>query len=224
MHRTEIAILRSPKLDWKRLTEILPGALEALGLVHDDGASDGQITVYDRGDEGCVLHLEKNALARRAARAIATRAAFPVPLFEVVGTSGGVRNRFRTNAFVATEKGELRDAEGKELDLEDARETWGGGSLSDQAQRVLEEFAQQPSLQRSATRMLRMGYRARPAGRPSTPRVATLLGLLKLSKSHEAIPQPNNRVELKIELAAGGKQTSYCSTAEHEELQKLFGS
>jgi hypothetical protein len=141
MHRTEIAILRSPKLDWKRLTEILPGALEALGLVHDDGASDGQITVYDRGDEGCVLHLEKNALARRAARAIATRAELPVQLFEVVGTSGGVRNRFRTNAFVATAKGELNDAEGKELDLEDVRETWGGGSLSDQAQRVLEEFA-----------------------------------------------------------------------------------
>ena len=223
MQRTEIAILRSPQLDWTRLTEFLPRALEALGLIHDDTGADGQITIYDRGEAGCVLHLEKNALARRAARALATRAAIPVELFEVVGTSGGKRNRFRAAAFLATASGELKDAEGKELDFEDPAETWGGGDLQAQARRVLEEFAQQPSLARSATRMLRMGYRVRPAARPSTPRVAQLLGLLKLSKSHQAVPQPNGRVELRIELAAGGKQTSYCTAAEHEELQKLFG-
>jgi len=223
MQRTELAILRSSQLDWQRLVEILPGALEALGLVHDDAASDGQITIFDRGESGCVLHLEKAALARRAARALATRASAKVELFEVVGTSGGKNNKFRAAAFVATPSGELKNAEGKELDFDDPTETWGGGGLGDQAQRVLEEFAQLPSLARSATRMLRMGYRSRPAGRASTPRVAQLLGLLKLSKSHTATAQPNGRYELCIELAAGGKQTSYCTAAEHEELTRLFG-
>jgi hypothetical protein len=223
MQRTEIAVLRSSQLDWKRLVEILPGALEALGLVHDDNASDGQITVFDRGEAGCVLRLEKTALARRAARAVAKRASVKVELFEVIGTNGGKQSRFRAAAFLATPDGELRDAEGRELDFDDPSETWGGGQLDDQTQRVLEEFAELPSLARSAVRMLRMGYRSRPAGRPSTPRVAQLLGLLKLSKNHTAVPQPNGRVELQIELAAGGKQTSYCTAAEHEELTRLFG-
>jgi hypothetical protein len=220
MRRLELIGLRATELSWDRLVGVLPSALEALGLAHDDAATDGQITLRDHGGAGCVLLLDDAALARRTALALATRAAVAVELFEVIATSGGKRFRFRTAAFKATPAGELRAAEGKELDFEDAAQTWGGGELDKQAGRVLEEFA---LLQGGAERTLRMGYRSRPAGRPSTPRVATLLASLQKAKSHQALPQPGGRFELRIELAAGGKQTSYCSAAEHDELQRLLG-
>jgi hypothetical protein len=220
MRRLELIGLRATELSWDRLVGVLPSAFEALGLVHDDAASDGQVTLRDHGGGGCVLLLDDAALARRTALALATRGGVPVELFEVIATSGGKRFRFRTAAFKATPAGELRAAEGKELDLEDAAQTWGGGELDKQAGRVLEEFALLPG---GAERTLRMGYRRRPAGRPSTPRVATLLASLQKAKSHQALPQPGGRFELRIELAAGGKQTSYCSAAEHDELQRLLG-
>ena len=135
------------------------------------------------------------------------------------GTSGGKRTHFRTTAWKALATGELREAEGQELDLEDPAQTWGGGDLPAQASRVLEAFA---LLDHGANRTLRMGYRKRPAARPTTPRVATLLASLQKAKSHDAVPQAGGRVELRIELAAGGRQTSYCSAAEHEELQRLL--
>jgi hypothetical protein len=220
MHRIELCALRSIDISWERLVAVLPQALEALGLAHDEAATDGEVTLQDRGGEGRLVVFMNAALARRAALAVATRAGAPVALFEVIGTSGGKRVRFRTAAFKATAAGELRDAEGKELDLEDPAQTWGGGDLSKQAQRVLEEFA---VLVGGAARTVRLGYRKRPAARPSTPRVATLLASLMKAKSHQGVPQAGGRVELRIELAAGGKQTSYCSAAEYEELQKLIG-
>jgi hypothetical protein len=221
MRRCEQAALRSSKLHWDQLAAVLPRALEAIGLAADDGGAEGQLTVQDHGESGCVVLLDDCALARRAALAVATRAQVPVELFEVIGTAGSKRLRFRTTAFRASAAGELRDAEGKELDLEDPAQEWGGGTLLDRARRVLEEFA---TLQSGAARTLRVGYRRRPAGRPSTPRVATLLASLQKARSHQAVPQADGRVELRIELAAGGKQTSFCSAAELEELQRLLGA
>jgi hypothetical protein len=220
MRRIERIALHSKDLRWEPLGKVLPAALEALGLVADDDATDGEITLRDRGDDGCIIQMGHTALARRAALAIATRAGVTLMIYEVVGSAGEKRNRFRTQAQKATAKGELRPAEGKELDLEDEGQKWGGGSLADQAERVLEEFGQ---LEGGQVRALSLGYKKRPAGRPSTPRVGTLLASLQKAKHHEAVPQPGGRVELRIELAAGGKQTSYCSAAEHEELERLLG-
>ncbi len=222
MRRTEIAILRSPAFQWARLTEILPRALESCGLDPDESGADGALTVYDRGDSGCILAFERGNLARRVARALATRAAAKVEIFEVTGTQSPNRNRFHANAHVALASGDLKDAEGKELDFEDPAEKWGGGTLQAQGMRVMEEFSQEPSFARGAVRTVKMGFKQRPAGRPSSPRVSQLLGLLKLAKSHTAVPKDGGRVELHIELATGGKQVSYCSAAEHEELERLF--
>lgn len=220
MRRIELVALRSTALPWQRLGEVLPPALETLGLAHDDGESDGSLTLQDHGQRGCVVLFDHARLARRAALQLATRAGVTVEVFEVIGTSGGKRNRFRTEAFRATSQGELRPAEGKELDLEDPEQQWGGGDLEAQAKVVLREFA---LLEGGAERTLALGYRRKPAPRPSTPRVATLLASLQKAKSHEAHPQAGGRVELRIELAAGGRQTSFCSTAEHEELERLLG-
>jgi hypothetical protein len=219
MRRTELVALRSTELRWEPLGKVLPKALEALGLVPDDAATDGEVTVRDHGESGCVLLLDHAALARRAGLALATRAGVAIQIFEVIG-SAGKRNRFRTTAFKATPQGELKDAEGVELDLEDPAQLWGGGGLDEQAQVVLQEFAR---LEGGAERTLHIGYKRRPAARPSTPRVATLLATLQKAKSHQGLPQPGERVELRIELAAGGKQTSYCSSAEYEELQRILG-
>jgi hypothetical protein len=220
MRRLELIALRSAALRWSQLTEALPRTLETLGLVHDEAATDGEITVLDHGEEGCVLLLDDCALARRAALSLATRSQAAVDVFEVIATSGGKHHRFRTAAFKATAKGELKDAEGEELDLEDHEQTWGGGDLAQQARRVLDLFAR---LDFGATRTLQMGFRRRPKGRPSTPRVATLLASLQKARSHEVHPLPDGRVELRVELAAGGKQTSFCTKAEHEELERLLG-
>lgn len=220
MRRIELVALRSAALRWKSLSEVLPPALETLGLAHDDAESDGSITLQDHGDRGCVALFEHAKLARRAALQLATRAGVAIDVFEVIGTSGSKRNRFRTEAFRATAQGELRAAEGQELDLEDPDQKWGGGDLEAQATVVLREFAR---LEGGAERSLSLGYRRKPAPRPSTPRVATLLASLQKAKSHQAHPQPDGRVELRIELAAGGRQTSFCSAAEHQELERLLG-
>lgn len=220
MRRVESVALRAAKLSWDQLVAALPRALEAVGLVHDEGGKDGQLNAQDHGGAGCVLLLDDAALARRIACALSTASATPVEVFEVVGTSGGNHNRFRAAAFKALATGELRDHEGQELPLDDPSVKWGTGSLADQAARVLRDYA---VLAGGSARSLLMGYKERPAPRPSTPRVATLLASLKKARSHEFKPQPDGRAELKIELATGGKQISYCSKAEHEELLKLLG-
>ncbi|MBI5545402.1 MAG: hypothetical protein HY901_16070 [Deltaproteobacteria bacterium] len=219
MHRIELTALRSSALRWEQLVSELPPALESLGLVHDDAATDGTAVVLDHGTDGCTILFENVALSRRAARALATRTGVPIALFEVVGTAGTKRFRFRTTAWRATAVGEMLGAEGVELDLEDPEESWGGGPLEVQANRVLDLYAE---LNRRGSRTLELGYRRRPRARASTPRVATLLAMLQKAKSFEAQPQADGRVALKIELATGGKQTSFCSAVEHEELEKLL--
>jgi hypothetical protein len=204
---------------WEQLVASLPPSLEAVGLAHDEAGADGQITAQDHGDAGCVLLLDDAALAKRIALALAKRCGSPVLVYEVVGTSGGKHNRFRAQAFKAQPTGELRDAEGQELPLDDPSVTWGTGGLPDQAARVLRDYA---VLASGASRTLHMGYKERPAGRPSTPRVGTLLTQLKKARSHEFVEQPNGRFELRFELAAGGKQISYCTAAERDELVKLL--
>src|SRR5690606_21338248 len=112
----------------------------------------------------------------------------------------------------------LEPAEGVELDLEDEAQTWGGGGLEAQANRVMKEFANlQP-----AEQSVRVGYRKRPRGKPSSPRIASLLKILQKAKNHEPVVQPDGRVELRIELAAGGRQTSFCTAEEYEELERLL--
>jgi hypothetical protein len=219
MRRIELIALRPAALTWEHLTQLLPPALEAAGLAHDEGGRDGEITVLDHGEE-CVVIVDSATLAPRVALALARRASTAIDLFQVVGTRGEKRSRFRTAAWRATPEGELRDAEGKELDLEDPEQSWGGGGLEEQARRVLDEFAQ---LDVFALRTLALGYRRQAGARPSSPRIAALLATLKKAKSHVAATLPDSRVELRISLAAGGTQTSYCSAAELEELERLLG-
>jgi hypothetical protein len=219
MRRSELIALRSKELRWERLVETLPAALEASGLVADDSASDGAVTIRDHGEAGCTLLVDRAALARRVGLALARRAGVGLEIFEVIGTFGGKRNRFRTTAWKATLEGELKDAEGKELDLEDASQTWGGGTLAAQTRRVLDEFAVLSSI---TAKTLRIGYRKKARGRPSSPRVAQLLASLQKAKTFVGQTLPDGRVELKIELAAGGRQSSYCSAEEYEELQRLL--
>ncbi len=220
MRRIELIALRPAALTWERLVQLLPPALEAAGLSHDEGGRDGEITVQDNG-EACLVILDSAALAPRVALSLARRASTAIDLFQVVGTRGEKRSRFRTTAWRATADGELRDAEGKELDLEDPDQSWGGGDLEEQARRVLDEFAQ---LDLFAGRTMVLGYRRHAGARPSSPRVATLLATLQKAKSHQAVTLPDSRVELRICLSAGGTQTSYCSAAELEELERLLGS
>ncbi len=220
MRRTELIALRATALSWERLTEFLPPTLEAVGLVHDPAAPDGEVTVLDHGAQGRIVLFDRAVLARRAALALSTRAGVSVNVFEVIGTASSKRYRFRTTAFKATASGELLPAEGKELDLEDPAQLWGGGDLDKQTQRVLEEFA---LLEGGAERSLRLGYKRKPTARPSTPRVATLIASLQKAKSHQAAPQAGGRIELSIDLAAGGKQISYCTEAEYQELERLLG-
>jgi hypothetical protein len=220
MKRMEKALLRCPTLRIDRLDELLPGAMEAAGkaLLYEPGG-DGALSTVDHLGEGCLILVDDAELAHRLALALAPRAAGKVDVFAVTGTAGSKRFRFHTQANTATALGEWKDAEGRELDLEDASQTWGGGDLEKQGERVLEEFAQ---VVPGSMRRRDYGYKKRPAGRPSTPRVATLLAALKKSRRHEAVPQPDGRVELRLELAAGGRQTSFCSAAEYEELQRLL--
>jgi hypothetical protein len=219
MKRIELTALVSAKMRWEMLVAGLPPALESIGLAHDDGATDGEIVVIDHGDDGCVLLLGRVALARRVARALATRLKVDVTVFEVVGSRGSKRFRFQTAASRATAEGGLVPADGVELDLEDREETWGGGTLEVQAKRVLDLFA---DLHGFPKQTITLGFRRRAGARPSTPRVATLLGSVQKAKSFEATVQPDGRVALRLELATGGTQTSFCSAAEHEELQMLL--
>ncbi len=220
MRRVETVLLHSPELPFERLQEVLSAALEAVGVTIAAGRTDAELVLVDRRDEGSLAYVDDVALARRLARALATRAPAEVRLFEVVGTAGQQRSRFRTEAFRALASGELRPAEGTELDLEDAAQTWGGGELEAQAAVVLLEFS---GLERRGAQTVTLGLRKRPAAKASSPRVSELLGRLKHAKSHTATLQPDGRYELRMELAAGGTQTSYCSGAEYEELAKLLG-
>jgi hypothetical protein len=220
MNRIELTALCSADMRWEMLVADLSPTLESLGLAQDDKATDGEVVVNDRGDEGCVLMMGNVALSRRVARALATRLKVDVDLFEVVGSRGTKRFRFRTTGWRATAAGAMNPHDGKELDLEDPEETWGGGSLDVQGKRVLDLYAE---LDGFAKRTITLGYRRRAMARPSTPRVATLLASVQKAKSWEAQVQPDGRVALRLELATGGKQTSFCSAAEHEELEKLVG-
>ena len=58
---------------------------------------------------------------------------------------------------------------------------------------------------------------------PERPLLATLLASLQKAKSFEAQPQADGRVALKMSLAKGGTQTSFCSKDEHKELESLLG-
>ncbi|MGC4118894.1 MAG: hypothetical protein QM765_30880 [Myxococcales bacterium] len=87
-----------------------------------------------------------------------------------------------------------------------------------QANRVLDLFA---DLSRSG-RTLSLGYRRKAKGKPSTPRVATLLATLQKTASYDAVPQADGRVALQMVMATGGKQTSFCTAAELEELEQLL--
>jgi len=216
MRKVELSALRSTGWSWDSLLEALDPALEAVGLT--PGGSDVEVDLLDRGAHGRVVVIDHGALGRRAALGLAKRTGTPVSVFEVVATGGGKRFNFRTTAWLATAGGELKSAEGKELDLE-SDEAWLG-TLEEQAQQVLDAFA---GFEYGPARSERRSFKKRKAGKPSSPRVAALLTSLQKAKSHEGVPQPDGRVELRIELAAGGKQRSFCSAAEFDELQALIG-
>lgn len=200
--------------------ELLPSMLDELGVAIDSGARDGELIVRDHGDLGLVVLFDSGSLAERAARALAPKLGVPVRAFTIIGTAGDKGFKFRSEAKEAAATGELRETEGEELDFDDPEQQWGGGDLEARSQRVLREYARLPStILQSKT----LGLKRRSAGRPSTPRVATLLQLVKKAKSWEGAPQPNARVELRVELAAGGRQLSYCTQAEFEELEKITG-
>ncbi len=219
MNRIELTALSSSAMRWDMLVAELSPALESVGLVYDEQASDGAIEVLDHGDEGCVLLGGNVGLGRRVARALATRLKVDIELFEVTGTRGSKRFHFRTTAWKASAAGALEPFEGKELDLEDPEETWGGGTLEVRANRVLTLFA---DLHGAPNQTIKLGYRRRAPARASTPRVATLLASAKKAKSYQASVQADGRVALRFELATGGVQTSFCSQAEHDELVKLL--
>jgi hypothetical protein len=220
MRKTELIALRARQIPWSKLEEALPALYEQLGIAVDNSAKDGTLTIRDHGHSGCVLILENGSLARRAATALSTRFAAPVQLFEVIGSAGEKAFKFRTEALLATPQGALNPAEGVELDLDDPEQSWGGGDLDARAQRVLRDFGE---LEGGSIQTRTVGYKRRSAGRPSTPRVATLLSTLQKAQSFEGVPQPNGRIELRMELAAGGRQTSFCTAAEFEEVQRLLG-
>jgi hypothetical protein len=218
MKRVELAAIRCKAWTWEAMGEGLTPALDGLGYSLGTNAQSVHVEMLDRGADGRVLVLDDGALARRMGLALATRTKSAVDVYEVVAT-GGAKNRFRPTAWKATAEGELRSAEGVELDLENP-EGWTG-DLREQAEQVLDAFA--GFGQASSQRELR-SFKKRKVEKASSPRVAALLAALQKAKRHEAVPQPEARVELRIELAAGGNQRSYCSAAEYEELQKLLGS
>lgn len=220
MRKCELAALRAPGLTWERFNDLLPSTLDSLGLSVDDKGRDGSLTVRDHAELGCVVVFTSGSLARRAGLVLAPTLGENVEIFEAVGTGGEKGFRFRTAAAQATPGGELRDAEGEELDLDDPEQTWGGGALDARTQRVLRDFGQLPGV---TVRTREVGLRRRSGGKASTPRVATLVKLVKKAKTWEGVPLEGGRVELKVELSTGGRQTSYCTTAEFEEVQRLTG-
>ena len=220
MRKQELVALRLKSATFQGLLDILPAAFPSLGLTQAFGADDDAFTVRDHGELGCVIVLGSGELAQRTARALAPKVGGPVQVFDVTGTNAGTSFKFRAAAFEATPDGHIRDASGVELDFDDAQQTWGGGSLDARIKRVSREFGDLPS---HTVQEKTIAYKRRAAGKPSSPRVGTLLTLLKKARAWEGVPQEGGRVELRIELAAGGRQISFCSAAEFEELRKLTG-
>lgn len=221
MRKQELVALRLKSAPFPDLLKQLYATFHTLGIAEDSEARDGTLTVRDHGgDRGCTIVLSKSDLGQRAARALAPQVGGPVQVFVVNGTNAGVRFKFRANAFEATPDGHIRDYSGVELDFEDEQQDWGGGDLNARANRVLQQFGALPRLK---DREQVIGYKQRAAGKPSSPRVSTLLALLKKARSWEGVPADGGRVQLRVELAAGGKQSSFCSEAEFEELKKLTG-
>lgn len=218
MRKCELAAVRSEGLNWDRFQQLLPSTLDGLGLSVDDKKRDGEIVVRDHVELGCVLVFSNSALAQRAALVLASALKKPVDVFEAVGTGGEHGFKFRTAAFKATPDGALTPSEGEELDLDDPDQDWGGGALDTRTQRVLRDFGDLPGI---IAQTSVVGFKRRPGGKPSSPRVASLVALLKKSKSYESTVLDDGRVELRVELAKGGRQTSFCSEAEFEELERL---
>jgi hypothetical protein len=220
MRKQELIALRLNRAAFSKVLELLPASFDALDITIDAGGRDGAFTLRDYGDRGCVVLLGNLELAKRTARALAPKLNEAVQIYDVAGTQTETRFRFSAEAFEATPDGQLREISGVELDFDDVEQQWGGGTLEARIQRVVREYGALPSLY---TAEKRFGYKRRAAGKPSTPRVSTLLALLKKARTWEGVPQDGGRVELRVVLAAGGKQSSFCSQAEFEELQKLTG-
>lgn len=218
MRKCELAAIRSESLTWDRFQQLLPSALDGLGLAADAKGRDGEFTVRDHAELGCVVLFSNSALAQRAALVLAPILEAPVDVYEAVGTSGENGFKFRTAAFKATPDRTLSPSEGEELDLDDPAEDWGGGALDARTQRVLRDFGDLPGI---VAQTSVVGFKRRPGGKPSSPRVASLVALLKKAKMYESTVLEGGRVELRVELAKGGRQTSYCTVAEFEELERL---
>lgn len=215
MRKIERAALRTKTWSWAQLQESFSPAMAPVGLTPGDG--DVSVALLDLGDDGRVAIFDDGALARRAGLALAAKIGAPVDVFEVLGTAGPKRFRFRTTAWRATPEGDLKSIEGQEVNLEDP-EAWTG-DFAEQADQVLSAFARFESSTRESARC---DFVRRKGGKASTPRVATLLSALREAKRHELLPQPDGRFELRIELAKGGVQRSFCSADEAEELKRLL--
>jgi hypothetical protein len=220
MRKEEIVALRPKKASFQTLVELLPTVFDAIGLVADHNRKDGAFTVRGFAEHGCVITLGSGEVGQRAARALAPKLGESIRIYAVNGTDSGARMRFRAEAFEATPEGHLKDASGVELDFEDPEQQWGGGPLEQRAKRVLRDFGALPQI---VTQEQTFGYKRKSGGKPSSERVAKLLATLKKSRTWEGVPMEGGRVELKMELAKGGKQSSFCSAAEYEELQRLTG-
>jgi hypothetical protein len=220
MRKEELVALRMKKATFKTLIDLLPTTFDTLGITFDHNKRDGAFVVRDHGDRGCVITLGSGELAQRTARALAPKLQENVVVFEVNGTDAGGKFKFRAAASEATVEGHLRDASGVELDFDDPEQTWGGGNLEARAKRVLREFGELPQV---VTAEQTFGYKRRSGGRPSSERVSALLATLKKTRTWEGVALEGGRIELKMELAKGGKQSSFCTAAEFEELKKLTG-
>jgi hypothetical protein len=219
MKKYELAGLRLKGVPYQKVLDLLPSSFDGLGITADAEARDGSFTIRDYGERGCVVLLPNGDLAQRAARVLAPKLAQAVQAYVVNGTSAN-RFRFRAAAFEATPDGHIRDIPGEELDFDDPEQQWGGGSLEARTERVLKDFGAMPTLfERSKI----LGYKRVSAGKASSPRVATLLAILKKARTWEGVPTADGRVELRVGLAAGGKQTSFCTAAEFAELEALTG-
>lgn len=220
MRKEELVALRCKTASFQPLIDTLLASFDTLGIAVDDGAKDGKLIIREHEGRGCVVTLGNADLAQRAARVLAPKVGGAVQIYQVSGTNSGVTFRFKAAAHEATVDGHLKEISGVELDFDDPDQQWGGGGLEARAQRVLREYGALPHI---VLREQGIGYKRRAAGRPSSPRVATLLTLVKKARTWEGVPNAGERIELKVELAKGGKQSSFCSVAEYEELKKLTG-